>query len=60
MRIFCKHCGTRYPDFTGHGDFCCGGCEQVYRLIRDEGLEGFYSLRDRVGEPPVLDAADAG
>lgn len=58
MLFFCKHCGTRYSESAGHGDFCCGGCEQVYRLIRNEGLEGFYSLRDRVGEPPILDGGE--
>lgn len=59
MKTLCKHCGTRYEASAGHGDFCCGGCEQVYRLIRDEGLEGFYSLRDRVNGPPILDDSGA-
>jgi Cu2+-exporting ATPase len=31
--------------------YCCGGCALVSRLIREEGLETFYQLRDGVTAP---------
>lgn len=47
----CKHCGSRYPQVNGQGEFCCAGCEHVYRLIQDGGLGEYYSQQDRVGQP---------
>ncbi len=47
----CKHCGTAIS-FTDETEaFCCSGCEQVYRLIRSEGLDLFYELQIGVGRP---------
>jgi Cu2+-exporting ATPase len=51
MEATCQHCGTPYRPREGTGVFCCSGCEQVYRLIRDEGLDEYYHLQDRVGRP---------
>jgi len=31
--------------------FCCTGCEQVYGLIQAGGLDGYYELQDRQGQP---------
>ena len=45
----CKHCGI---PFKGDGEFCCRGCEYVYHLIREEGLDRYYELKDRT-LPPV-------
>jgi Cu2+-exporting ATPase len=51
MEATCKHCATPYRSGEGAGAFCCSGCEQVYRLIWDEGLDEYYHLQDRVGHP---------
>ena len=51
MKRSCKHCGAGFPDGSGAGDFCCAGCRHVYALIRDEGLDTYYALQDRVGRP---------
>ena len=52
LRTSCLHCGLtlqspgnpedRPPDGR---DFCCSGCELIYRTIHDLGLEEFYSFR---------------
>lgn len=48
----CIHCGT---PFSGAGrresDFCCNGCAYVHRLIKKEGLDHYYDLRDRQIDP---------
>jgi Cu2+-exporting ATPase len=41
----CKHCGTPFSAGRGDERFCCKGCEFVFELIQDEGLERFYDLR---------------
>ena len=46
--LLCAHCGA--PTAEGE-EFCCGGCAFVSRLIRDEGLENFYALKDKVIPP---------
>lgn len=49
----CAHCGTPFAA-SGEGDlFCCKGCEFVYELIHDEGLERYYSLRQDTPVKPV-------
>lgn len=47
-RPVCAHCGAPAPEGE---EFCCGGCAFVSRLIRDEGLESFYALKDKVTQP---------
>lgn len=54
----CDHClaevsaaGALSEEFEdGAKTFCCPACEGIYRLLRDEGLAGFY--RDRQGWSP--------
>src|SRR5512142_683173 len=61
----CDHCLLDFPEREAVRDevagaskvFCCTGCRGVFRLIRDEGLEGFYAGR-RWDEPGL--AADPG
>lgn len=48
----CKHCGRRYSQPEGRGDFCCSGCEHVYAMIQENGLGGYYERQDQVGQPP--------
>lgn len=52
----CKHCGAPLPS-DGSGDgFCCNGCRYVYELIRQEGLDHYYALRDRPVPPVGMEA----
>jgi P-type Cu2+ transporter len=44
----CKHCGAPHRDPS---DFCCKGCDYVYHLIQDEGLDRYYELKDRTIAP---------
>jgi Cu2+-exporting ATPase len=44
----CIHCGTPFsPAGRADSEFCCNGCEYVYRLIKKEGLDRYYDLRDQ-------------
>jgi len=49
----CFHCGlpldTAGRRSVGGKDFCCVGCETVYRLLEEAGLNGFYSLEPHPG-----------
>jgi len=42
----CKHCAG---DTQVGADFCCQGCRHVYELLRGEGLDRYYALRDGPG-----------
>ena len=46
----CFHCGEPCPDdaFALDGKpFCCFGCQTVFSLLRENGLEQFYQLQCR-------------
>lgn len=47
MEQTCLHCAGPSP----HGDFCCGGCESVYALLHDGGLDRYYELRNQAIPP---------
>lgn len=56
----CRHCGTDYPAPSGPGadsGFCCTGCQFVYGLINQEGLDQFYDLKGGQILPPVKSLA---
>lgn len=65
--VKCAHCGLPVPPALVRHDmddqFCCQGCETVYRTIHECGLERYYALRDAsTGErvrPDVPDHAFA-
>ncbi|EMR04404.1 heavy metal translocating P-type ATPase [Cesiribacter andamanensis] len=46
----CYHCGDKLPINPlmsfGHS-FCCQGCQTVYELLHESGMEEFYSLPER-------------
>jgi P-type Cu+ transporter len=46
----CCHCGDKLPArplmSLGH-NFCCQGCQTVYELLHESGMEEFYSLPER-------------
>lgn len=46
-KISCDHCHLEFSkevmiEDNGHY-FCCNGCQGVFHLLSDEGLDGFYS-----------------
>ena len=46
----CHHCGNECVDDVAGDDgkhFCCGGCHAVFLILRDNGLERFYELKDK-------------
>ena len=48
----CFHCGEPGPDraFTlDERSFCCFGCQTVFSLLRENGLEQFYELNTAPG-----------
>ncbi|MDR1614612.1 MAG: heavy metal translocating P-type ATPase [Campylobacteraceae bacterium] len=64
----CDHCGLSYDenvlikdgDFKEIKYFCCKGCQGVYHLLKNEGLEGFYDRRGKTSiEPPKTLLDDA-
>ncbi len=50
----CAHCLLEIPETAAlketvdgkETSFCCRGCAGIYRLLRNEGLSGFYGHRD--------------
>lgn len=41
FNLKCQHCGIDCKQ-----QFCCTGCEFIYKMINSSGLEHFYELRD--------------
>ena len=51
MQNLCRHCATAYIQDSGFNEFCCSGCQQVYLLIKDGGMDDYYRLQDRASQP---------
>ncbi len=66
-KVKCTHCQLEFdksvmireeenPDLY----FCCNGCQGVYHILKDDGLDSFY---DKVGKnklsPPIADGSDS-
>lgn len=60
-KIHCSHCGLEFEETAMIADnigneklfFCCKGCQGVYHLLKDEGLDSFYDKRANYTlEPP--------
>lgn len=60
-KIACAHCHLEFEkdemiaDKRGSGElfFCCKGCQGIYHLLKDEGLDSFYGkLGASTLEPP--------
>lgn len=48
----CRHCGTTLTDVRSReAGFCCAGCAYVFRLVHEQGLGGYYRMRDEVTAP---------
>lgn len=53
----CDHCHLEYDESVLIYDdgkyFCCKGCQGIYHLLQDEGLDSFYNkLGENTIEPP--------
>ncbi|MDR1008389.1 MAG: cadmium-translocating P-type ATPase [Campylobacteraceae bacterium] len=68
MKTRCDHCGLEYDEkilikdemLSPSKSFCCKGCQGVYHLLKNEGLDGFYDKRGKgVLEPPKSALDDA-
>lgn len=63
-KVACSHCHLEFDDemMIKEGDlhFCCNGCQGVYHLLNDEGLDSFY---DKAGStklaPPMHQLDDS-
>jgi Cu2+-exporting ATPase len=63
--LICDHCLIEFPERDAVYDeingkklvFCCHGCNGIYRLIRNEGLEEFYARRRDWSPGPAEDKA---
>lgn len=48
----CLHCGAPLLDERlRESGFCCAGCACVFRLIHEQGLAGYYNIKDDVTAP---------
>lgn len=58
----CFHCGEPCPDdcfVTAEKVFCCFGCQTVFSLLKENGLEQFYELNASPGARVRNDGAAA-
>ena len=61
VHAVCAHCGLEVPArLIRQGpalQFCCSGCEQVYGLLNELGMDGYYNLlhsQGAQGQPPKI------
>jgi Cu2+-exporting ATPase len=48
----CRHCGAALIDDRMRASgFCCAGCNYVYRLVHEQGLSGYYRIKDEITTP---------
>ncbi|MCX6061850.1 MAG: heavy metal translocating P-type ATPase [Campylobacterales bacterium] len=57
-KVKCDHCHLEFSDSVMIHDgvyrFCCNGCRGIFHLLKDEGLESFYSkMGDTTLSPPT-------
>ena len=45
----CLHCASPVS-LRAHSDFCCHGCETVYGILQQSGLNRYYSILKNTGE----------
>jgi P-type Cu+ transporter len=63
-KVKCDHCHLEFGDeamiHDGEYRFCCKGCQGIFHLLKDEGLESFY---DKMGSttlsPPTEQFEDS-
>ena len=48
----CHHCGATLIDERMRASgFCCAGCSYVHRLVHEQGLAGYYRIKDDITAP---------
>lgn len=57
-KVKCDHCHLEFSDSVMIHDeeyrFCCKGCQGIFHLLKDEGLESFYAkMGDTTLAPPT-------
>lgn len=57
-KVKCNHCHLEFSKMImikeGDLNFCCKGCQGVYHLLKDDGLDSFYEkLGNRTIAPPL-------
>lgn len=62
--VACAHCGLPVPrtrlQENSETQFCCAGCEAVYRIVHECSLEEYYRLRERYGDRAQTPARISG
>ena len=62
--IPCTHCHLEFSEDVmikdGEHYFCCNGCQGVFHLLSDEGLDGFYKKAGDIKlTPPTTQYEDS-
>lgn len=57
-KVKCSHCHLEFDESAmikdGDEFFCCNGCQGVYHLLKDDGLDSFYNkLGNKTIAPPI-------
>ncbi len=57
-KVKCDHCHLEFNDdmmiHDGEFRFCCNGCQGIFHLLKDEGLDSFYAkMGDTTLSPPT-------
>ena len=63
-KIPCSHCHLEFDPSVmikeGDLNFCCNGCQGVYHLLKDKGLESFYEKsKNTLLAPPIQNYVDS-
>jgi Cu+-exporting ATPase len=63
-KVACSHCHLEFSKdvmiVEGDNYFCCNGCQGVFHLLNEEGLEGFYEKSANIKlSPPTQNFEDA-
>lgn len=63
-KVACSHCHLQFDESVMIKDgtlfFCCKGCQGIYHLLQDEGLDTFYDkLGDEKLSPPTEQFQDS-
>lgn len=55
-KVSCNHCHLEFDDSVmikdGEYNFCCNGCQGVFHLLNEEGLDSFYEKSNNIKLTP--------
>ncbi|MDQ1264586.1 MAG: P-type Cu+ transporter [Campylobacterota bacterium] len=65
-KVCCSHCHLEFEPSAMIQEeqnasllyFCCNGCQRVYHLLKDEGLDGFYEKSNNIALAPPIENYD--